>query len=197
MLREASGGEKGLLQLMGELSKKYGPAKPFDDNTIIDEITSMTNPEVGKFLQDHVVKGIPIDYITYLKRVGVDRAVVKEPTVVVFLAKNKPYLAVDTANKKAFAVIRDNENNFMTALGVQNGDELVEINESPIDASTPMNVMLAGYGMEENEPVSLKVKRNGQIVELKGQAKLNYVDGSGFKFVDPSKEKLKNAWLKN
>lgn len=182
---------------MGELSKKYGPAKPFDDNTIIDEITSMTNPEVGKFLQDHVVKGIPIDYITYLKRVGVDRAVVKEPTVVVFLAKNKPYLAVDTANKKAFAVIRDNENNFMTALGVQNGDELVEINESPIDASTPMNVMLAGYGMEENEPVSLKVKRNGQIVELKGQAKLNYVDGSGFKFVDPSKEKLKNAWLKN
>ncbi|HEX5669087.1 MAG TPA: hypothetical protein VFX73_09810, partial [Chitinophagaceae bacterium] len=196
MLREASGGKKGLLHLMGELSKKYGPSKPFDDNTIIDEITKMTNPEVGKFLQDHVVKGIPIDYITYLKRVGVDRAVVKEPTTLVFIANNKPYLAIDTVNKKAIAVIRDNENNFMTALGVQNGDELVEMNESPIDASTPMNVMIAGYGMEENEPVSLKVKRNGQIVELKGQAKLNYVDGSGLKFVDPSKEKLKNAWLK-
>jgi len=196
ILREASGGDKGLLHLMGELSKKYGPSKPFDDDKIIGEITQMTNPEVGKFLQDHVIKGIPIDYTNYLKRVGVDRAVVKEPTPIVFLANNKPYLMVDTVNKKAIAVIRDNENNFMTALGVQNGDELVEMNESPIDASTPMNVMLAGYGMEENEPVSLKVKRNGQIVELKGLAKLNYVDGSGFKFADPSKEKLKNAWLK-
>jgi predicted metalloprotease with PDZ domain len=197
MLREASGGEKGLLHLMGELSKKYGPSKPFDDNTIIDEITRMTNPEVGKFLQDHVVKGIPIDYITYLKRVGVDRAVVKEPTIIVFMANNKPYVSVDTVNKKAIAVIRDNENNFMTSLGVQNGDELLEINESPIDASTPMGVMAAGYGMEENEPIVLKVKRNGGIVELKGPAKLNYVDGSGLKFVDPSKAKLKNAWLKN
>jgi hypothetical protein len=51
--------------------------------------------------------------------------------------------------------------------------------------------------MEENEPIVLKVKRNGGIVELKGPAKLNYVDGSGLKFVDPSKAKLKNAWLKN
>jgi predicted metalloprotease with PDZ domain len=197
MLREASGGKNGLLHMMGELSKKYGPSKPFDDDKIIDEITGMTNPEVGKFLQDHVVKGIPIDYANYLKRVGIDRAAVKEPTPVVFIANNKPYLMLDTVRKRAIAVIRDNENNFMNALGIQNGDELIEMNESPIDASTPMNVMMAGYGMEENEPVSVKVKRNGQVIELKGQVKLNYVDGSGFKYVDTSKEKLKTAWLKN
>jgi predicted metalloprotease with PDZ domain len=196
MLREASGGKNGILHMMGELSKKYGPAKPFDDDSIIQEITQMTNPEVGAFLQEHVVKGSPIDYIKYLKRVGVDRASVKEPTIVAFMANNKPYVAVDTVNKKAIAVIQDNGNNFMNALGVQNGDEIIEMNESPIDASNPTNVLIAGYGMEEDEPVSMKVKRNGQIVELKGKAKLNYVDGSGFKFVDPSKEKLKNAWLK-
>ncbi|HLO82566.1 MAG TPA: hypothetical protein VK166_16490 [Chitinophagaceae bacterium] len=196
MLREASGGKKGILNMMGELSKKYGPDKPFDDNSIISEITQMTNPEVGAFLQEHVVKGTPIDYAKYLKRVGIDRAIVKEPTPIVFLANNRPYLMVDTVNKKAIAIIRDNGNNFMNALGVQNGDEIIEMNESPLDASTPMNVMIAGYGMEEDEPVTMKVKRNGQIVELKGKAKLNYVDGSGFKFVDPSKEKLKNAWLR-
>ncbi len=196
ILREASGGKKGILQMMADLSKKYGPAKPFDDNSIIAEITQMTNPEVGAFLQEHVVRGTPIDYVKYLNRVGIDRATVKEPTIVVFLANNKPYLMVDTVNKKAIAVIQDNGNNFMNGLGVQNGDEIIEMNESPIDASTPMNVMLAGYGMEEDDPVSMKVKRNGQVIELKGKAKLNYVEGSGYKFVDPSKEKLKNAWLK-
>jgi S1-C subfamily serine protease len=81
-------------------------------------------------------------------------------------------------------------------MGVQNGDEIIEMNESPIDASNPTKVLIAGLGMEENEPVTMKVRRNGQVIELKGTAKLNYTEGSGFKFLDPSKEKLKNAWLK-
>jgi predicted metalloprotease with PDZ domain len=195
MLRDASGGKSGLLQMMAELSKKYGPEKPFDDDKLIAEITAMTNPEVGAFLQEHVVKGTPIDYKKYLNRVGVDRAPVKEPTPVVFMT-NKPYVFVDTATKKAFASIKDNNNNFMNALGVKDGDELVEMNGSPIDASKPVNVLMAGYGIEENEPITMKVRRDGQIVELKGNAKLNYVDGSGFKFTDPSKAKLKEAWLK-
>jgi hypothetical protein len=93
-------------------------------------------------------------------------------------------------------VIPDANNNFMTALGVQNGDEILEISETPIDASNPTNVLLAGYGFDEDEPLSMKVKRNGQLVELKGKAKLNYTDGQGFKFTDETKRKLNQAWLK-
>ncbi len=196
MLREASGGKTGILHMMGELSKKYGPEKPFDDNSLISEITAMTNAEVGSFLQEHVVKGTPIDYARYLRRVGVERAVVKEPTLVVFLVGNTPYVAVDTVNKKAIALIKDQHNNFMNALGVKDGDELLEINGSAIDASTPTNVLIAGFGIEENEDIRLKVRRNGQVVELKGKAKLNYVDGNGYKFTDQSKLALKDAWLK-
>jgi hypothetical protein len=66
-----------------------------------------------------------------------------------------------------------------------------------IDASSPMNVLIAGYGLEEDEPIVLKVKRKREIIELKGKAKLNYVDGNGYRFTDPEKSALKNAWLKN
>lgn len=196
MLREASGGQKGILELMGRLSNKYGPTKPFDDKDLIPEITAMTNPEVGAFLQEHVVKGTPIDYELYLKRVGVSRAVVKEPTLVVFMSGKGVNLKVDTVNKKAIAVMPDATNSFMTSMGIQDGDELIEINGSPIDASNPTNVLIAGFGIDEGEPISMKVKRNGQLVELKGNAKLNYIDGNGFKFTDESKRKLNQAWLK-
>ena len=196
MLREASGGKSGILELMGRLSKKYGPTKPFDDKDLIPEITAMTNPEVGTFLQDHVVKGIPIDYENYLKRVGVTRAVVKEPTLVVFITGKGVNVLVDTVNKKAIAVMPDASNAFMTSMGIQNGDEIIEMNGSPVDASNPTNVLIAGYGIDEDEPITMKVKRNGQVVELKGKAKLNYIDGNGFKFTDESKRKLNQAWLK-
>ena len=196
MLREASGGKNGILELMGRLSKKYGPSKPFDDNDLIPEITAMTNPEVGAFLQEHVVKGTPIDYTTYLNRVGVNTGVVQEPTIVVFMSSKGPNVGVDTVNKKVIAVMSDASNAFMTAMGIQNGDEIIEMNETPIDASNTTSVLIAGYGIDENEPITMKVKRNGQVIELKGNAKLNYKDGEGLKFTDESKRKLNQAWLK-
>ena len=196
MLRDASGGKSGILELMGRLSAKYGPEKPFEDSLLIPEITAMTNPEVGAFLQEHVVNGTPIDYEKYLQRVGVERADVKEPTQLVFITGNGPYISIDTARRKVIAVIKDTNNNFMNAMGVQDGDEIIEMNNTPLDASVIMNVLIAGYGLEEDEPMTMKVKRKGEIIELKGKVKLNYIDGSGYKFTDPSKLKLKEAWLK-
>lgn|GEM_PF-4463704 len=121
----------------------------------------------------------------------------KEPTPPAFILGNTPYVAVDTVSKKAFALIKDNNNNFMNALGVKDGDELLEMNGTPIDASSPMNVLIAGYGLEEAEAMVMKVKRKGEIIELKGKVKLNYVDGTGYKFTDQGKALMKNAWLKN
>jgi predicted metalloprotease with PDZ domain len=182
---------------MANLSKKYGPNKPFDDDSFIQTFTEMTNPQVGAFLQEHVVKGTPINYDQYLNKVGLQITDVPEPTLVVFLANGKPYLTVDTVQKKAIASIKDNNNLFMNAMGVQDGDEIIEMDGVPVDASNPNNVLMLGYGLEENQPYSMKVKRNGTVKELKGQAKLNYGPGKGLKFVDQTKFDLKEAWLKN
>jgi predicted metalloprotease with PDZ domain len=197
LLRESSGGKSGILNVMANLSKKYGPNKPFDDDSFIQTFTEMTNPQVGAFLQEHVVKGTPINYDQYLNKVGLQITDVPEPTLVVFLANGKPYLTVDTVQKKAIASIKDNNNLFMNAMGVQDGDEIIEMDGVPVDASNPNNVLMLGYGLEENQPYSMKVKRNGTVKELKGQAKLNYGPGKGLKFVDQTKFDLKEAWLKN
>lgn len=56
-LRNLSGGERGLRDLMLQLSRKYGKDKPFEDHALFDEIAAMTDPAIGKFFE-HYVSGI-------------------------------------------------------------------------------------------------------------------------------------------
>lgn len=195
ILREKSAGKSGILELMGRLAKKYGPTRPFNDDDLIPEITAMTYPEVGDFLQKHVVTGSPIDFNYYFAKVGVTPVKVMEPTLLVFLVNNTPYISIDTA-KRIVKVTKIEGNNFYAGLGVELNDEILEINEIPLDASDITKVFIAGLGFEEGEDVLMKVKRNGREVMLKGKARLNYVEANGYRFTDQSKASLKNAWLK-
>ena len=195
IIREKSGGKRGILNLMGQLSEIYGPTKPFDASELIPKVTELTYPEAGTFIQNHIVEGNPIDYEKYLKIAGVERAVVQLPEIISFIVDKKPYIFIDTTKKTVTALKPDN-NNFLMALGIKENDQLLEMNGIPFDPHNYLSVLLTGYELEENSPVTMKVKRNGQILDLKGVVKLNYIPGPGFKFKDKSKESLKNAWLK-
>ncbi|HMS34103.1 MAG TPA: peptidase M61 [Ignavibacteria bacterium] len=195
IIREKSGGKRGILDLMGQLSEIYGPERPFDASELIPKVTELTYPEVGEFIQNHITVGNPIDYEKYLKIVGVERATIQLPEVLAFIIDKKPYIFIDTA-KNTITALKPDGNNFFMALGIKENDQLIEINGLPFDPDNYMSVLLMGYDLEENSPVTMKVKRNGEVIELKGVVKLNYKDGPGFEFKDKSKEELKNAWLK-
>jgi len=70
LMREESDGQRSMLSLMKELSEKYGKNIPFQDDLLIDEITAMTYPSVGKFLKTHVEGSSPIHYQEYFDKVG-------------------------------------------------------------------------------------------------------------------------------
>lgn len=195
IIREKSGGKRGILDLMGQLAEIYGPSRPFDASELIPKVTELTYPEAGTFIQNHIAEGNPVDYEKYLKLVGVERVTVQLPEVVAFVVEKKPYIFIDTS-KNTVTALKPDGNNFFTALGVKENDQLLEMNGLAFDPDNYMSVLLMGYQLEENSPVTMKVKRNGEIIELKGVVKLNYKDGPGFEFKDKSKEELKNAWLK-
>lgn len=195
ILREKTNGKSGLLHVMGELAKKYGDEKPFNDDEIIDEFTKMTYPEVGDFLQRHVVKGEPVPYETYLAKVGVSKVTVPVPTLTAFFTANRrPLIGIDAASKKILA--SNIPNDFYTSLGVQAGDEILGFNGQAFDASDPTKILMAGFGLEEGSEGVMKVRRDGKEMDLKGKIKLNYEDGLGYKATDASKAALRNAWLK-
>lgn len=49
----------------------------------------------------------------------------------------------------------------------------------------------------ENNPITIKIKRTGAEQTIKGTVKLPYIEKETFKPTDASKEKHNRAWLKN
>jgi predicted metalloprotease with PDZ domain len=70
LIREESQGARSLVSVMKELSLKYGKDKPFEDDSIIDEITEMTYPSVGLFLKNYVEGISPVPYDEIFDKVG-------------------------------------------------------------------------------------------------------------------------------
>lgn len=197
VIREENQGKRGLLWLMGELSKKYGPQKPFDDEELIPVITQIAGPAAGAFLTTHVVKGERIHYEEFAAKVGLKKEVVPFPEPIVFISDNVTYIKSDSTNTHVLAEVPDDANQFYKALGIQNNDIFLEINGIPIDPSDLSSIIFLGYDLDEGSPISVKVNRAGKDIELKGTVKLNYEDGDSFRFRDESKKALNESWLKN
>jgi len=134
IIRSKTNGFDGILDLMGQLSKIYGPHKPFDDDELIPKVTELSNKEVGEFIQKHIVEGKPVKYSKYLKRVGVKSGTVQQPEDFVFIVNKQPYITIDTS-ARIVKVTGTDKNNFFTELGVQTNDELLEFNGVPFDAA--------------------------------------------------------------
>ena len=131
-LRDLSNGQKSVLWLLKELSKKYGNAIPFKDDALIDEIVAMTYTEVGEFFRTHVVGDLPIDYLEYLAKVGLEIGE-KEESTGYFLMGQIPFIDVNVADNNSIFIREGIElNSFFNDLGAQGGDVIKSIDGTPI-----------------------------------------------------------------
>ncbi|HZX74806.1 MAG TPA: peptidase M61, partial [Cyclobacteriaceae bacterium] len=65
-LRKLSGGKYGMQNLVADLGKKYGKDKSFNDPELFDEITKLTYPEIGSFLNTYVAGKASLPYAEVL-----------------------------------------------------------------------------------------------------------------------------------
>ncbi len=196
IIREESAGKKGLIDLLAELAKSYGPQRAFPDTDFINIVGKMAGAKVASFLHDHVENGKPVDYAGYLSKVGLKPMVVKVPEPMVFISHDEYYLDIDVDSKQVLARLPDANNVFMNNLGFKDGDVLLKMNGVPMYEEEPMLVMLKGYELQEGAPVSFDILRGGKPMSIKGTVKLNYIDGDGFRPIDDSLKALREAWLK-
>ncbi len=69
-LRQLSQGNYGLQNLLADLSKKYGKSQAFKDEELFAQITSMTYPAVGEFLNRYVGGPEKLPYQEIFQSVG-------------------------------------------------------------------------------------------------------------------------------
>ncbi len=195
IIREKSNGERGILNLMQQLSKEYGVTKAFNDNELFAKITSLTYPEVGNFLTTYVAGTTPIPYEIFLAKVGVTKVADKKAGNV-FLKGQAPYITVDKATKEI--LVRPNTDliDFYKNLDLRANDIIVAINDKAYTLDNIYDMIGESENWKENDAITIKIKRDGKEQILTGKVSLPYEETEGLKATDASKSNLKNAWLK-
>ncbi len=198
LMRQESGGNRGILSLMKELSGKYGKNKPFEDDKIIEEITEMTYPSVGEFLKTHVVGTTPINYEEFFSKVGLKINTEKVETNYI---QNSGALIVagNQATGRLFFTELVSDNSFWAENGAQPNDDIIEVNGTKLTLRNANDILRDTFLWEEGDDLEVKLNRAGEEVVIKTKLTKSYTKGKKLTLLDnPTAEqsKLKDAWLK-
>ena len=166
IMREQSNGEKGLIDLMKTLTKRFGSTSPFSDDTFIETVAALSYPEVGNFLRDHVQNNGAINYTEYFYLVGLEFAETKTNTALL-ASQDVQYIRGNEEGEIVF--VNGELNSTLQDLGVLGGDVLVSYNKKEYNLSTARGLIIATNGLAEGDTVTLTVKRNGETVKLSGK----------------------------
>ena len=201
IMREESNGNRGILSLMKELSLRYGNNKPFEDDKIIDEITNMTYPAVGEFLQKHVVgvdgKTEPINYIAFFEKVGLFKTEGKIEAN--YLTGSKGFIVDGDPSKGIFFSDEVKNNSFWTKEGVLPNDVIKAINGTELTFANANTVFQEVSTWEEGKEIQVKLMRNGEEVMIQTETSQPYTTGEIIVTNPDASEAqiaLRKAWLK-
>jgi predicted metalloprotease with PDZ domain len=194
-IREKSNGKKGILDLMHQLATEYGVSKPFNDPDLFAKITQMTYPEVGDFLTKYVAGPTPIPYYDYLAKVGVTKVNKKVPDGI-FIKGQTPYIAVDPKTKEIYVTAETELSIFYNTLNLLPNDIIIAINNTPYSLDTIYDMIQESQNWKENDPIAIKIKRNGKEQIINGTVKLPYIEINGLQATDLSKKALRQDWIK-
>ena len=197
LMREESNGNRSMLSLMKELSAKYGKEKPFDDDTIITEITEMTYPSVGELLQTHVVGETPIDYEEFFEKVGLVYTTGKVETT--YIQDGNGFIFDGDREKQAILFSGGVKNNsFWTEQGVLPGDIIKTVDGKQMTLQNANAILAEMYQWKVDQDIEVVLMRNNEEVIVKTKLTPTYTTSKKLtEAEDATNEQIatRKAWL--
>jgi predicted metalloprotease with PDZ domain len=197
-LRELSGGNMGILDLMKKLNAKYGKDKPFNDDELIPTIVELTYPEIQNFFDQYVTGETPIPYDEFFAKAGIEEQ--EQMTEVGFFLKGQqPYI---TANQETKEIVfrGDTEfNTFLKELGVEGGDVIKSVNGEDYSIQNVYELIRKSQEWKEGDDFTMTIVRNEEEMQLKAKVSTpmdTQMTLSEVQNADGDKIELRNAWLK-
>ena len=205
IIREQSGGTRGILSVMQALAKKYGVDKPFTDNQLFDEIVAMTYPEVGDFIKTHVQGETPIPYKSFLEKAGVTIFDTDEKLQSIIMLDNRtPFIGSKPNETGVPELVVNGVNNRLKAIGFQEGDVLRVFNGTEIPELNSANAGMvnqlfgASFSWTPEQEVTFEVDRDGKRIPLSGTVGIAVAPSKGIQAntnATAAQIALRNAWL--
>jgi predicted metalloprotease with PDZ domain len=151
-LMELSKGTLSLRDVMMKLKEKYGPAKPFRDDDLINDIVSLSYPQIRQYFNDFVIGSKPLPYKEYFGKIGWDFFESKIDSV-------NTYGAIEFAfdeKTKTFLISKADKNVF----GLQAGDTLIRINDEIISIENYEKTLSDFIDIKPEKLVTVQFKRD-------------------------------------
>ncbi len=197
IIREKSNGKQGILDLMKNLSQKYGNNTPFDDSELIDVVTKLTYPEVGDFLKTHIIEGTPINYDTYLEKAGLQFNIATIPSMY-FIHEQQPYITGNEETGEVIFIPGITYNSFLKELGIQGGDVLISINDKKYTLANVYDLLKDPNEWKIGDSITFVIKRNGKEISLEGKVQTPTLEKKILQTVvdpTPSQTSLLKSWI--
>ncbi|MGZ3865638.1 MAG: M61 family metallopeptidase [Bacteroidia bacterium] len=152
MLRYYSDGKYGTQNLMADLSKKYGKDKSFKDDELFAEITKLTYPEIGDFLNMYVAGNQKLPFKTIFAMVGLnyDEKFQKEE-----ISLGGFGLGFSPATNRAVVFDTQKMDDFGKKMGYRENDEIVLFNGKQVTMENYKEVL---FGFLQNAKVGDKLE---------------------------------------
>ncbi|MFT5890684.1 MAG: putative metalloprotease with PDZ domain [Dokdonia sp.] len=200
LMRENSNGQRGLLSLMKELTDRYGPNRPFEDQAIIPQITAMTYPAIGDFFEKHVIGTVPINYSAFFTKVGLEYNTQQVPTQYFLdMETRTPYIDASQVDKTIFIRRGIELHSFFKEIDLQGGDVIKAVNGTEYDLSNIYNLMSESASWKEGEDISFTIKREDKEMTLTGKVTVPLINKATITelqyFTEGPQLRLRDSWL--
>jgi predicted metalloprotease with PDZ domain len=198
LMRKESNGTRSMLSLMKELSKKYGVDKPFEDDKLIDEITAMTYPSVGEFLNTHVKGTTPIDYNSFFEMTGLTLTEKEVPTNYIFAGGQNLIFDADQSTGEIFFSSMALKNTFWASQGIQVGDVIKKVNGTELKIQNAQQIIGGMIGWQPSQDIKMTLERDGEEIQLETtltEAKAISESLKADENATPEQVQLRKAWL--
>jgi predicted metalloprotease with PDZ domain len=204
-LLQLSNGKYGILNLIHDLSNKYGKQKGFKDEELFKEIGKFTYPEIEEFLNTYVGGSKPLPLVQIMDIVGVNYKATMETKDSIF-SMGKVAIGYNPVTARLIVNDTTSRNELGKILNYHKNDEIVSINGTIITAANA-NSFYKNFGASSKvgDSLTINVMRKDASgsyspVQLKAtMMKFPVVKNNVLEFNTAPSEKqsmLRNAWLK-
>lgn len=183
---------------MKELSNKYGKNKPFVDDNLITEITEMTYPAIGEFLNTHVVGSTPINYDVFFKKVGLQFADAKVETNYIQNAGN---LIVGADPEKGAIKFNDLvvDNSFWAENGAKPNDVFKTIDGVEVTLANANQIFGEVFTWQPGKEINVVLDRDGEEIVINTTTTPSFTNANTLvenQEASAAQKELRDAWLK-
>ncbi len=192
-LLELSSGKKGLREVYLELINKYGKDKPFNNDTFIDEVVSLTYPEIRTFFDNFIFDNQQLNYNEYFSLLGINY--IEER----ISPDNKPQFGLGLGSRDGEHVsiesFSENHENF----GLEVGDVILKVFGEEIKLSNYQEFIDMKNNMKPGDKYEITVKRGDEEFTFEGtlflaiERDVLQIDPEA----TPKQKALRDSWSKN